>query len=191
MALSLKNKGAEFDLHYVARDATQAAYAAEMQYLPNATCWFDDGDPARGIPLDVVIGKPIPGRHLHVCGPKGFIAAVLDTARKHGWDEMSLHCELFTGSLTAEGDRPFAVELSESGVVLEVSVGQSVMEAMEAAGLDPIFDCRRGDCGICVAKVLSGTADHRDVCLSTRERDAGSFCICVSRAKSERLVLDL
>jgi vanillate O-demethylase ferredoxin subunit len=62
---------------------------------------------------------------------------------------------------------------------------------MEDAGLDPMFDCRRGDCGICVAQVLDGEADHRDHCLSARDRQSGSFCSCVSRARSDRLVLYL
>jgi vanillate O-demethylase ferredoxin subunit len=191
MALALRERGLPFDLHYVARDAAQAAYAADVQHLDGATCWFDGGDPRRGLPLAEVIGRPLPGRHLHVCGPKGFITATLDTARDLGWPEAQLHCELFTGTLAAAGDRAFTVELKASGMTLAVPVGKSVMDVMEDAGLDPMFDCRRGDCGICVAQVIDGEADHRDHCLSARDRQSGSFCTCVSRARSERLVLDL
>ncbi|QQX88993.1 oxidoreductase [Cupriavidus necator] len=191
MALHLQQQGQAFDMHFVAREASQAAYAAEVHALPNARCWFDGGDPSQGIALTEVIGAPTPGRHLHVCGPKGFIAAVLETANQLGWAAEALHCELFTGALASAEDRPFTVELSASGMKVDVAVGQTVLEAMEAAGLDPLFDCRRGDCGICVAKVLGGEADHRDICLSARERESGSFCICVSRARSDQLVLDL
>jgi len=55
-----------------------------------------------------------------------------------------------------------------------------------------LYDCQRGDCGICQTTVISGTPDHRDVVLSDQEKAAGNVMqICVSRAKSERLVLEL
>ena len=95
------------------------------------------------------------------------------------------------GSLQGASDKPFTVELKAAGITLDVPTGKTVMDVMEEAGLDPMFDCRRGDCGICVAKVLDGEADHRDICLSAKDHQAGSFCICVSRARSDHLVLDL
>jgi len=191
MALDLQRQGKQFDLHYVAREPSDAAYADEVRALPNAHCWFDGGDPSKGIPLRKAIGASQSGRHLHVCGPKGFIAATLDAGRELGWSEDHLHCELFTGSLPVGGDRPFVVELRQTGMTVDVVAGQSIMEAMEAAGIDTMFDCRRGDCGICTAQVIEGQAEHRDSCLSSREREAGSICICVSRSMSEKLVLDL
>jgi hypothetical protein len=40
--------------------------------------------------------------------------------------------------------------------------------------------------------VLAGTPDHRDSLLTDEERAAGDvMMICVSRARSDRLVLDL
>jgi len=55
-----------------------------------------------------------------------------------------------------------------------------------------MYDCQRGDCGICQTDVISGTPDHRDVVLSEADKAAGEVMqICVSRAKSKRLVLDL
>jgi vanillate O-demethylase ferredoxin subunit len=191
MARSLHRAGTPFELHYAARSSDTAAYCAEVEALPGSRCWFDGGDPLRGMPLPGVIGPPVEGRHLYVCGPKGFIGAVLDTARKQGWDEAALHCELFSGALDGKGDKPFTVALSRSGLSFEVAVGKTVMDVMEEAGLEPMFDCRRGECGICVTQVIEGEADHRDLCLSARERDAGGFCTCVSRARTEHLVLDL
>lgn len=63
---------------------------------------------------------------------------------------------------------------------------------LEEEGVDLIYDCQRGDCGICQTTVLSGIPDHRDVILTDDERAANDVMqICVSRAKSDRLVLDL
>lgn len=190
MARTLQQAGHCFELHYAARERALAAYRDAIDGL-GGRCWFDGGDPRRGMPLDATIAAPAARRHLYVCGPKSFIAAVLESARRLGWAEDQLHCELFSGALDVQGDQPFTVELSQSGVTLEVPVGKTVMDVMEDKGLETLFDCRRGECGVCVAKVLTGEADHRDICLSPRERESGSFCTCVSRARSARLVLDL
>ena len=190
MARALQQRGAAFELHFAARAPELAAYADEVQAL-GGQCWFDGGDPAQGLPLARTIGQPAAGRHLYVCGPAGFIEAVRATARAQGWTDETIHFELFSGALAEAGDQSFSIELRTSGITLQVAPGRSVLEAMEDAGLEPMFDCRRGDCGVCTVQILEGEADHRDVCLSERERAGGSFCTCVSRAKTPSLVLDI
>ena len=191
MARSLVASQQPFTLHYAGRDASRMAYLQEVQALESAQCWISGGDPTRRLPLTRLLQSHSAERHLYVCGPKSLISAVLQTARELGWDESRLHSELFIGSLDSESPGAFEVELRSSGVTLQVPAGKSVLEAMIEADLDPLFDCRRGDCGVCVAQVLEGVAEHRDICLSERERAGGSFCTCVSRASSARLVLDL
>ena len=190
MARALQAAGKPFTLHYAGRDAAHMAYLDEAR-AAGAQCWISGGDPKRRFPAARVLAAPRPGMHLYVCGPAAMLNSVLACARESGWAEDHLHYELFNGALQAVDDQGFDVELSATGTRLHVAAGQSVLDAMIAAGLDPMFDCRRGDCGVCVAQVLDGTADHRDICLSARERDAGSFCTCVSRASSPLLVLDL
>ncbi|MFT8153597.1 2Fe-2S iron-sulfur cluster-binding protein [Salmonella enterica] len=47
-------------------------------------------------------------------------------------------------------------------------------------------------CGTCVVPLLEGEPDHRDNCLSKKEKAANyQICTCVSRARSGMLVLDL
>jgi ferredoxin len=49
-----------------------------------------------------------------------------------------------------------------------------------------------GNCGTCAVKVLAGEVEHRDSALNQNERErAELMCICVSRAKSARIELDL
>ena len=103
-----------------------------------------------------------------------------------------IHFELFDAPQEQEGDSAFEVELASSGEVFTIPPGQSIIDVLEAGGVDVMYDCQRGDCGICQCDVLSGTPDHRDVVLSEAERAAGNVMqICVSRAKSPRLVLDI
>lgn len=191
MARALVREGREFSLHYAGRDSTRMAYLEEVQGLSSSQCWISGGDASRRLPLADVLGSPQARRHLYVCGPKAMIASVLESARAFGWDESQLHSELFAGSLEGADEGAFEVELRGSGVTLHVPAGKSVLDVMIEADLDPMFDCRRGDCGVCVTQVLEGDAEHRDICLTASERAAGSFCTCVSRASGSRLVLDL
>lgn len=160
MARALRQQGRGFALHYGGRDASGMAYLDEVQAMPEARCWIS-GEPASGrMPLSEVLAEPVAGRHLYVCGPKSLIADVLDTARGLGWAEGDLHSELFAGSLEVAGETAFDAELRATGVTLHVPAGQSLLDVMVAAGLDPMFDCRRGDC---VTQVLEGDAEHRDI----------------------------
>jgi len=190
MARELQQHSRAFEFHYAARDRNGAAYSDEVEAL-GGRCWFDGGNPSEGMPLSRLTAHPEQGVHLYVCGPKPFIAVALEQARAQGWPEAQLHNELFSGVLQVAGEQAFKVELRLSGLTLDVPAGHTVMDAMEAAGLDPIFDCRRGECGVCVTQVLQGDPEHRDICLSARERAAGRFCTCVSRARAGHLVLEL
>lgn len=189
MARALKQQNQAFELHYAGREAACMAYLDEVQSLQEATCWISQQ--TGRMPISQVLAAPAAGRKLYICGPKALIGEVMDTALALGWAAEDLHTELFAGSLETDGETAFEAELKNSGVTLFVPVGKSLLDVMLESGLDPMFDCRRGDCGVCVTQVLEGDAEHRDICLSERDRASGNFCTCVSRARGGRLVLDL
>lgn len=192
MARALHQAGRPAALHYAARAPEAMPYHDAVQALPGSTLYFDGGDPARGVPLHSVLAQPHAGRHLYVCGPRGLIDAVVRTARALGWDDAHVHYELFAGALPADGDAPFEIECGRGGRVFMVPSGKSMLDVLVEEGFDPLFDCRTGTCGVCVTPVLDGTPDHRDSALSAAEKQAGrQVCICVSRAATPRLVLDL
>lgn len=191
MARTLKASGTRYALHYAARDAASMAYRTDVLAMPATTCWLDGGEPRNGMPLAATIGAPQAGRHLYVCGPRPLIDAVLAQAAALGWPDTQVHSELFTAAQDTTGDTGFEVLLKSSNLTLKVAAGTSILDAMIDAGLDPLYDCRRGDCGVCTTQVIDGTPDHRDICLSGADRARGDFCPCVSRARSSRLVLDL
>ncbi|WP_154968621.1 2Fe-2S iron-sulfur cluster-binding protein, partial [Bordetella pertussis] len=115
--------------------------------------------------LPNILAAPAPGRHLYVCGPRALIA---------------------------DGDQPFDLVLRQSGITVSVPAGQIMLDALLQAGVEPLYDCRRGECGMCLTPVLEGKPDHRDHYLSPREREAGdAVCVCVSRACGASLTLDL
>jgi vanillate O-demethylase ferredoxin subunit len=191
MARSLAAEGRPFDFYYATRSEEATAYLHEVRSL-GGTVVHDGGDPSRGLDLRAVLSHPQPGRHLHVCGPRGMVQAVVDTARSLGWPDDHVHFELFAGALEQAGDAPFEVRTLRSGKTLTVPPGRSLLDVLIAAGLDPLYDCRQGDCGVCAVDVVEGVPDHRDHNLSVREKAEGrTMCICVSRAKTAHLVLDI
>jgi phthalate 4,5-dioxygenase reductase subunit len=61
---------------------------------------------------------------------------------------------------------------------------------LRANGIDTPSSCEAGTCGSCRTRLLAGEADHRDFVLDEDEH-ASEIMICVSRACSDELVLDI
>ncbi|MDO8777013.1 MAG: iron-sulfur cluster-binding domain-containing protein, partial [Burkholderiaceae bacterium] len=143
--------------------------------------------------LKALLVKPKDGVHLYVCGPKGFMDAVLTTARAQGWPESQLHYEFFGAEVvSSESDASFEVQLASSGRIINVPKDQTVTRALSAAGVEVQTACEQGVCGTCLTRVLEGVPDHKDQYLTPEEQAANDqFLPCCSRAKTARLVLDL
>jgi vanillate O-demethylase ferredoxin subunit len=196
MAEQLAAEQASFELHYCTRSPDRTAFKdrlTEQDLSPIARLYYDSDPPERRIDLPALLAGPAPDRHLYVCGPGGFIDAVLTAARAAGWAEANLHREYFSAATEVDGTgSSFQVEIASSGAVIEVGADQTVVQALAAQGIDVLTSCEEGVCGTCLTGVLAGTPDHRDSYLTDQERAANDqFLPCCSRAKSTRLRLDL
>ncbi|KGF68316.1 ferredoxin [Hoeflea sp. BAL378] len=193
MAAALRQAGTPFRFHYAARTEAAMAYRSEIEaaFGELASLHFDD-QPDTALDLGRLLAEAAADEHIYVCGPKGLIEAVKSRAEADGIAADRVHFELFTSAAGQSGDTAFEVELKSSGQVFTVPPGRSIIDVLEEGGVDLVHDCRRGDCGICQTDIIEGIADHRDVVLSESEKAEGKVMqICVSRAKSARLVLDL
>ncbi|PPE65139.1 PDR/VanB family oxidoreductase [Caldimonas caldifontis] len=196
MAERLAATGGVFHMHYCTRSRARTAFASRIEasaFAAQVQFHHDDGPPEQQFQLDAVLAGADDHTHLYVCGPKGFMDAVLGAARARGWPEARLHYEFFSAEpVSTAGDRAFEVVLASSGRVVPVPADQSVVKALAACGVDVMVSCEQGVCGTCLTRVLEGEIDHRDVYLTPEEQAAGDqFTPCCSRAKSARLVLDL
>ena len=196
MAERLGSTGAPFELHYCTRSLARTAYAGRLRaakFANNVHFHFDDDPLGQKFDLVAELKVPQPGVHLYVCGPKGFMDAVLATARDAGWSEPHIHFEYFAGpEVHSSQDRHFDVVIKSSGRVIRVEAAQAVTQALAAQGIEIPTSCEQGVCGTCLTGVLEGEVDHRDLYLMEDERAKNNqFLPCCSRAKSPRLVLDL
>lgn len=184
----LEAQGASFELHYAYRSGLTDAYASELRERLGER--FHGYDAATGERLDctsLFAGKPL-GSHLYVCGPQRLLDELKVLAAAHGWSAGRLHWEAFAAP---EPGQPFTVELARSGQRLQVPGDHSLLEALEAAGVEVPNLCRGGVCGQCTTRYLSGEVEHRDHYLDEQQRGA-ALMPCVSRGGcSGTLLLDL
>lgn len=194
MAHQLARQGRSFEIHYCARSHKHAAFVDQLGALMprgNLHLHFDGGDPAKGLDIAGLLVTPRPGAHLYYCGPAGFMKACAE-ASGH-WPAGTVHKEHFNAPEPTAACAPagaFEVHLARAGVTLQVQPEQTIVRAIELAGLRVPTSCLSGLCGACKVDYLEGEVAHNDYILSEDEQRR-SLTTCVSRAKSARLVLDL
>ncbi|MGQ7298152.1 PDR/VanB family oxidoreductase [Quadrisphaera sp. KR29] len=190
MARRLAARGADVVLDHVVRTRSRAAYADELAAVlgERYRLHVDDERGAFDVAalLDAVAGDhdTVPGGvEAYVCGPIRLMDAVRRGWEARGLPASTLRFETF-GSSGWYAPQPFEVAVPEIGLRTTVGPGTTLLEALQRAGADLMYDCRKGECGLCRLEVASvrGTIDHRDVFLSRRQQEAGTaVCVCVSR----------
>jgi ferredoxin-NADP reductase len=191
MMSQLAQEHRPFELHYAVRSEEQGAYVKDLRASYGSRVRIYRDDQGEAVPLGRLVGNQPLGTHLYVCGPAGMIEWVLTTARELGWPEQALHHERF---LAPASGKPYEIVLARSGITVKVGSHQSMLEAIEAAGVDAPYMCRGGACGQCECRVLSfdGTLLHNDHFLTPDEKASGTKVMpCVSRFEGNSLVLEL
>jgi ferredoxin-NADP reductase/predicted pyridoxine 5'-phosphate oxidase superfamily flavin-nucleotide-binding protein len=192
MAMALARQGRRFALHYAARSRQEAAFLQSLQSAIGDVTTFYFTDAGQKLDVASVMDSAPANSIFYVCGPNSLIESVRKAAGEMRIAEDRIRFERFSAPGVLASDQPLRVTLQRSGKLIDVSASQSILYAVQAAGVDAPAACRTGNCGTCAVKVLDGEPDHRDLALSVAERNqAGLMCICVSRANSLTLTLDL
>ncbi|WP_164205371.1 PDR/VanB family oxidoreductase [[Micrococcus luteus] ATCC 49442] len=186
MAAVLRNVKADYTVVYAGRSRAAMAYLTDLQDLHGDRLQVHVDDEGSSLDVNALIGGIDPGTELYMCGPIRLMDAV-----RRGWTERELalpdlRYETFGNSGWYDPEE-FVVRIPRLGVEAKVGQGRSMLEALEDAGVDMMFDCRKGECGLCEVRILNldGAVDHRDVFYSERQQHAQEkMCCCVSRAVS-------
>lgn len=193
MARELLNAGRDFQVYYLVRSREFAAMDAKFRAL-GLDQWYhlhcDDTDGQ--VDLAQVMQTMPAGSDVYTCGPEPMLNAVLaaGAAMRGG----TIHFERFAAASDADhGTKDsFEVEIASTGAVFDIGADDTILDVLKSNGIPVEFGCAEGLCGSCIVDVVEGEVDHRDGILTPEEQASSSFmCICVSRAKSKRLVLDL
>lgn len=190
MIAQLERSNGNWELHYACRSESLGSYVDVLGYKYPGKVHIYYDEQSQAIDLENLLeGQPL-GTHAYVCGPKGMINWIHATASGAGWPESHVHSEEF---LAPEPGAPFEVRLCKSDMTITVREDESLLEAIERAGVDAPFLCRGGSCGQCETDVIAadGNFIHRDHWLDDDEHASGRKIMpCVSRFIGKSLELD-
>jgi len=193
MADRLRALGRSYELHYGGRGRARMALLDRLERTHGQRLQIYPGDEGRRMKLPQLLAGVGAEDRVYACGPKAMMDQVQALAAP--WPEGVLHVEHFQGeavSPAAVQARPFEAVLRDSQVQVQVRADQTLLQALQAAGLDVPCDCGEGLCGSCEVAVVEGEIEHHDKVLSRSERAAGQRMLaCCSRAAGSSIVLAL
>jgi tetrachlorobenzoquinone reductase len=190
MICRLDQLGKPWELHYAVRQRSEALFL-DTFWAGGSRFHLHAKDERGGTRLDVaaIVSAAEPDAHLYCCGPADMLRTFEHASE--GRPSGNVHLEFFASDIAVANEGGFTVELARSGRTLTVLPGQTILEALQQAGLTAEASCEQGVCGTCETRVLAGIPDHRDLLLSPEERAANDvMMICCSGSLTPVLVLD-
>ncbi|MFY9657763.1 MAG: PDR/VanB family oxidoreductase [Methylocystis sp.] len=195
IADDLKTRGVPFELHYVYALMAPNAFSGFIgasSFAENTTYYLESSKDNQLLnPATLVADRP-DDTQLFICGADWWMDPIVSLAKQKGWSDERIHIERFTAKLAAPVlDKVFEVKIASTGAVYKIPGDKTVTAFLEENGVKIPTSCEQGVCGTCKIKVLEGEIDHRDKRLTPEQKAEGYFLACVSRGKSDLLVLDL
>jgi ferredoxin len=182
-----------FDFHYFAADRGDIAFGHDLETFGHAVHRHiglspDDTSAA----LQQLLDRPTADTQIYACGPPAMLDAIRTIAADGGWPDDAVRFEYFKNTTEIDDTTSFTVELARSAKTLDVPEGKTILQVLREHEIPIASSCEQGACGTCAATVIDGEPLHQDVYLRADERAAGqTMMTCVSRSRSDRIVLDL
>ncbi|MGP5394897.1 PDR/VanB family oxidoreductase [Arthrobacter rhombi] len=192
MVRQAERQGIPWKLYYLARNRARLALLDELAELPQEKVVLHCDEEVGMLDLAGITSALGINDHVYGCGPGPMLDALDAMSKESG--RWAFHCERFAAAPVAPGriDLPFEVILGKTGTSHQIPAGVSCLKVLQEAGVDVDWSCSEGVCGTCETEVLEGDPEHRDSVLTDEERASNeTMMICVSRARSSRIVLDL
>jgi vanillate O-demethylase ferredoxin subunit len=187
MAQLLSQRGAKLRMLYGARSEAELAYFESLNAVLKddlKTAIAEKGD---FIDFEAEIEQLPLKALMYICGPVPMLDAARKAWAKAGRPLSDLRYETF-GSSGRFAPQAFRVKIPRHHLDITVPADNGLLDELEMAGVQAIYDCRRGECGLCAMDVIAfkGDIDHRDVFLSDEEKASNKrICVCVSRVVGE------
>lgn len=191
MAERLDAIGASWEMWYAVRSRAELAFLPQLARFGARVRLHVDNEANAVLNMAEIVASAPADAHFYCCGPGPMLTAYEVAAAGRAPD--TVHLERFGASQPlATGGDGYVVQLARSAIELRVPAGSTLLQVLTENGIAIDSSCEAGICGCCEIAVLEGEVDHRDEVLTASQRASNkSMMACCSRAKSERLVLDL
>lgn len=169
------------DLAALAEAHAGVRHALVLEQAPAAYPWVGRLTPAmlRELAPDLL------ARHVYLCGPAPYMAAVCTMLAELGLPAEQLHQESFglpagTSSTApvAAGSDHFWLTLKKSGKKVKILPGQTLLAALEGAGETMVAACRAGVCGACRCTTEGEIERQSVMTLSAQDLESGVALAC-------------
>lgn len=196
MIREVSEMGKPWSLHYGGQCVERMAFTEELMRINEGRVRLFPEDKEGRMPLREIVSAQSTSCEVYCCGPEPMLRDIRVICSDVN-PRRILHMEQFgapaNGSdRTRSGVDEFQVELRRSGVILDVPADRSLLDVVRSVVPTVPSSCEQGFCGTCETTVLEGVPEHRDEVLTPEERAEGNtMMICVGRAKSGLLILDL
>lgn len=182
----------DWHLIYLAQQDSDFIFKQELSQLDQSDrIYFHCSDEKGFFDLEQYLNQFDAKTTVYSCGPQGLLDALEKLQQKSQW---KLVIERFAVEVSdgLKTGKSFDITLQKSGKRIHVLETETILDALKREGVKVICSCQSGTCGTCETVVISGIPEHRDFVLSEEERELNeTMMICVSRAISSELVLDL
>lgn len=184
-------------LIYANRDEHSVIFRDELRMLAavhpqrlQVVHWLDSLQGVPSVAQLAELARPLLDAQAFICGPAPFMDAAVQALASLGMPAGRVHVERFV-SLPGEGELPPASH-SEAAMAAELAVhldgedhrlacasGETLLDAMQRAGLNPPSACRVGGCASCMCTLESGEVEllHNDA-LDAGELAEGWILAC-------------
>jgi len=169
------------DLAALAEAHAGVRHALVLEQAPAAYPWVGrlTPDMLRELAPDLL------ARHVYLCGPAPYMAAVCTMLAELGLPAEQLHQESFglpagTSSTApvAAGSDHFWLTLKKSGKKVKILPGQTLLAALEGAGETMVAACRAGVCGACRCTTEGEIERQSVMTLSAQDLESGVALAC-------------
>lgn len=174
----------KFTLHVAAPNPEMTPFFADLSKVEQVT--FHHSQLGSRLDIATLLENTDPAVPIYCCGPTGMLTDLQEEASRKGHTVTIEHF----GQNADPGQLAYEVEIASSGAVIPVSAGQTMLDALRLAEVEIPASCEGGICLECKTRYIKGTAEHRDILLTTEDRRE-YLTPCVSGCQGDRITLDL
>ncbi len=132
----------------------------------------------------------------YVCGPGGMNTTVRAALQGLGVPDTRIHTESYGASEPPDDSvngitATTSVRLNGASLVVPISAGQAVLDAVRASGANPPYSCESGVCGACRAHLRNGKVHLRArMALTDSDVERGIILTCQALPTTPQLAVE-